>query len=80
MKALRVLLVAMVILSFLAFPIPYDKVQKLNKQEIQTALDYMLGFFKTIAQCEKAEYVDAYQNGENIIFVIECKDAGRKDA
>ncbi len=78
MKALKVLL-AVVIISFLMFPIPYDRMQKLNKQEIQTALDYMLGFFKTIAQCENAEYIDAYQNGENVIFVIECKD-GNKEA
>lgn len=73
MKVLRILLVV-VMIGFIMFPIPFDKVKKLNKQEINTALDYIMGFFKTIDKCENAEYVDVYQEGENIIFVIECKE------
>lgn len=68
------LLVALIILSFLAFPIPIDKLKNMSNQELNDALALMLGFFTIISKCEHAQYVDYLQEGNNMIFVIECKD------
>lgn len=68
------LLVIFIILGVLMFPIPYDKAKSLSKEEFTVALDHMLGFFKTVTKCKKAGYVDMYQEGNNLIFVIECQD------
>ena len=68
------LLVALIIFSFLVFPIPRKVVDTLDKDSLLEALNHMLNFFKTVTQCEHAGYVEYHQEGENVIFVIECKD------
>lgn len=68
------ILLTIIMVGFLMFPIPFDKAQKLTKDEFSSALNHMLSFFKIVSSCKNAGYIDMYQEGDNLIFIIECKD------
>ena len=69
------LLCILIVIGVLATSIPMNKFQQLNKEEFARAMNSLQSFFNAISKCENSEWIDVFEDGKNVTFVIKCMDA-----